>query len=418
MNVYSIVAFLLTLATALAYINHRYIKMQPTIAIMAGSLLLSLSLIVMGSLGVGLDAYEKITILVNSFDFHDILMDGMLSFLLFAGALNVDINDLNKVKWEIGVLAFFGTIASTFLIALGASLILSLFDVNLDFYYCLLFGALISPTDPIAVMATLKQIRAPQSLSVKIAGESLFNDGVGIVLFITLYQLAFSHHDVTPWSVVQLFAQQTLGGIAYGVLLGIVAYKLMKAIDDHKLEILITIAVTTGGYTLAHHLNLSGPLAMVVSGLFIGNRGRNFAMSIESKKHIYEFWELIDEILNAILFLLIGFEILAIQHLDTTILPAMMMIPLCLLVRALTVALPLRAFKIKKDYPPYTTPIIIWGGLRGGLAVALALVLPGSELERALILSMTYAVVLFSIIVQGSSAKYLIEKSKTKALNN
>ncbi len=416
MNIYSIVAFLLTLATALAYINHRYIKMQPTIAIMAGSLLLSLSLIIMGSLGIGIQAYEKITILVNSLDFHDILMDGMLSFLLFAGALNVDINDLNKVKWEIGVLAFFGTIASTFLIAIGASSILSLFDVELNFYYCLLFGALISPTDPIAVMATLKQIKAPKSLSVKIAGESLFNDGVGIVLFITLYQLAFSDsQNITALSVMQLFAQQTLGGIAYGVILGIVAYKLMKGIDDHKLEILITIAVTTGGYTLAHHLNLSGPLAMVVAGLFIGNRGRNFEMSIQSKKHIYEFWELIDEILNSVLFLLIGFEILAIQHLDTTILPAIMMIPLCLIVRALTVALPLRAFKIKKDYPPYTTPIIIWGGLRGGLAVALALVLPGSEVERALILSMTYAVVLFSIIVQGSTAKHLIEKSKTKA---
>lgn len=416
MNIYSIVAFLLTLATALAYINHRYIKMQPTIAIMAGSLLLSLSLIIMGSLGIGIQAYEKITILVNSLDFHDILMDGMLSFLLFAGALNVDINDLNKVKWEIGVLAFFGTIASTFLIAIGASSILSLFDVELNFYYCLLFGALISPTDPIAVMATLKQIKAPKSLSVKIAGESLFNDGVGIVLFITLYQLAFSDsQNITALSVMQLFAQQTLGGIAYGVILGIVAYKLMKGIDDHKLEILITIAVTTGGYTLAHHLNLSGPLAMVVAGLFIGNRGRNFEMSIQSKKHIYEFWELIDEILNSVLFLLIGFEILAIQHLDTTILPAIMMIPLCLIVRALTVALPLRAFKIKKDYPPYTTPIIIWGGLRGGLAVALALVLPGSEIERALILSMTYAVVLFSIIVQGSTAKHLIEKSKTKS---
>ena len=265
-------------------------------------------------------------------------------------------------------------------------------------------------------MATLKQIKAPKSLSVKIAGESLFNDGVGIVLFITLYQLAFSdNQSISPWSVAQLFAQQTLGGIAYGVILGVVAYKLMKAIDDHKLEILITIAVTTGGYTLAHHLNLSGPLAMVVAGLFIGNRGRNFEMSIQSKKHIYEFWELLDEILNAILFLLIGFEILAIQHLDTTILPSLLMIPLCLLVRAVTVALPLRAFKVKKDYPPYTTPIIIWGGLRGGLAVALALVIPGSELERALILSMTYAVVLFSIIVQGSTAKHLIEKSKTKA---
>jgi monovalent cation:H+ antiporter, CPA1 family len=413
MNTYAIIAFMLTLATALAYINHRFIKMQPTIAIMAGSLLLSLTLIIMGSFGYGIHAYEKISLLVNSFDFHDVLMDGMLSFLLFAGALNVDINDLQRAKWEIGILAVFSTVASCFIIASLTYMMLPWLGLKLSYNYCLLFGALISPTDPIAVMATLKQIKAPKSLSVKIAGESLFNDGVAIVLFITIYQITFGYtDDVSALGITKLFLQQAIGGVAYGIALGLITYKLMKPIDDHKIEILLTIAVATGGYTLAQHLAVSGPLAMVVSGLFIGNRGRNFAMSEQSQKSIYEFWEIIDEILNAVLFLLIGFEILSIHQFESTYIPALLAIPLTLAVRSVTVALPMSLFKLKKTYPPYTTSIIIWGGLRGGLAVALALVIPGAESERALVLAMTYAVVLFSIIVQGSSAGKLIKLSK------
>ncbi len=416
MSTYAIVAFLLNLATALAYINQRYIKMQPTIAIMAGSLLLSLSLIVLGAFGLGTQTHDHISMLINSLNFHDILIDGMLSFLLFAGALNVDLNELNRVKWEIISLAVFGTVASCFLIASGTYCIINLLGGHLSYYYCLLFGALISPTDPIAVMATLKQISAPRALSVKIAGESLFNDGVAIVLFITIYRAAFDYtHNVTVGTIIALFTQQAVGGVAYGILIGLIAYKLIKPIDDHKIEILITLGITTGGYILAQNLGVSGPLAMVVAGLFIGNRGRQFAMSAQSRKSLFEFWELIDEILNAVLFLLIGFEILSIHDFSITFIPGLLAIPLVLLVRAVTVALPMSLFKLKKSYPPYTTTIIIWGGLRGGLAVALALVIPGSGTDRILILTMTYMVVLFSILVQGSTAPYLIKRSKASS---
>jgi monovalent cation:H+ antiporter, CPA1 family len=416
MSTYSIIAFLLTMATGIAYINHRYIKMQPTIAIMAASLLLSLTLIILGSFGINIHAYQKISTLINSFDFHDVLMEGMLSFLLFAGALNVDLNDLNREKWEIAALSIFSTVASCFLIATITYYGLPLFGVSLSYTYCLLFGALISPTDPIAVMATLKQINAPKAISVKIAGESLFNDGIAIVLFITIFRVAFGYTEsVDAWSISGLFLQQAVGGVGFGILLGLMAYYLMKPIDDHKIEILITIAVATGGYSLAQNMEVSGPLAMVVAGLFIGNRGRNFAMSSQTQASLYEFWELIDEILNAILFLLIGFEILAIHRLHETIAPALMAVPMALAVRAVVVGIPMSLFKLKKTYEPYTTSIIIWGGLRGGLAVALALVIPGSETERSLILAMTYAIVLFSIIVQGTSCSWLIKRSKGEA---
>ena len=416
MSTYAIIAFLLNLATALAYINHRYIKMQPTIAIMAGSLLLSLTLIIMGTFGYGIQTYSKISYVINSLDFHDVLIDGMLSFLLFAGALNVDLNELNRVKWEIMSLAILGTVASCFLIATGTYAMLNALSLHLDYDYCLLFGALISPTDPIAVMATLKQIKAPRALNVKIAGESLFNDGVAIVLFMIIYKAAFGYSEtITAYTILSLFAQQAIGGIIYGILLGLVAYKLMKPIDDHKIEILITLAITTGGYIFAQNIGVSGPLAMVIAGLFIGNKGKQFAMSPQSRRSLYEFWELIDEILNAILFLLIGFEILSIHDFGTTFLPGLIAIPMVLFVRAITVALPMSLFKLKKSYPPYTTTIIIWGGLRGGLAVALALVIPGTETERILVLTMTYMVVLFSILVQGSTAPYLIARTKDTA---
>lgn len=413
MSTYNIIAFMISMATIISYVNHRFIKMQPTIAIMAGSLLLSLSLIIMGSFGYGIQAYAKIAILVNSFDFHDVLMEGMLSFLLFAGALNVNIDELNEVKWEIATLAIFGTIASCLIIATGIYFILHYLGIAFSFNYCLLFGALISPTDPIAVMATLKEVKAPKKLSVKIAGESLFNDGVAIVLFITIYKVTFGYTtEITPIGVLSLFLQQAFGGIGYGIGLGLLGSKLMEPIDDRKIEILITLVIATGGYSLAQSLAISGPLAMVVAGIFIGNRSRTLAKYETSDNYLHEFWELIDDVLNAVLFLLMGFEILSIQHFGNSALPAILAIPLSLTARALTVALPMGLFKLKKSYDPYATSIIIWGGLRGGLAVALALVIPGTEAQRALILTMTYAIVLFSILIQGSTASILIKKSK------
>lgn len=411
MDLYRIASVILTFAIAATYINHRYIKLQTTIAIMASSLILSLILILFGNIGIShLD--EELAAALSAIDFHNILMHGMLSFLLFAGALHIDINQLKHQKWEIGVLATISTFVSTLLVGALSYYLLRMLGIEMQFIYCLLFGALISPTDPIAVLGLFKQLDAPKKLDTMVAGESLFNDGVGIVIFLTLYQVAFtSNVEVTVGSVTLLFLQQAVGGIIYGVALGVFGYKLMKPIDNHKVEILITIAMTTGGYALANALNLSGPLAMVVSGIFIGNKGREFHMSKKSRESLDTFWELIDEILNAVLFLLIGFELLLIKTTKQEFIAAVLAVPIVLSSRCITVGIPMSIFKQFKKYLPYTTTILIWGGLRGGLAVALALALPVSK-ERELILAMTYAVVLFSIIVQGMTIKPLIERSK------
>lgn len=409
-SAYSIFAIIITLAMGIGYVNTRFIKMQTTIAIMAGSLLISLLFIVAGKMGF--HGYEpQISKLLATIDFRHLLLDGMLSFLLFAGALTVDINELKSQKWEIATLSSVSTILSTVFIGAATYYLLPLLDLNLPLIYCMLFGALISPTDPIAVLATFKEIGAPRKLNITVTGESLFNDGVGIVLFLTLYNLAFLDVPITAQNILYSFLRQTVGGIAYGALLGTFAYWLIKPIDDHKIEILITLAVVTGGYTLAQALDISGPLAMVVAGIFIGNRGRNFSMSKKSRESLDNFWELVDEILNAILFLLIGFELLIIKMGPHYLAAALMAVPLVLAVRFLVVSAPISLFKRKKRYPRHYTNILVWGGLRGGLAVALALALPNSH-ERNLILTMTYAVVMFAVIVQGLSVKHLVRMSK------
>lgn len=411
MSIYTIASIILTLAVAATYLNERFIKMPTTIAIMTSSIILSLLLIVFGRyqhFGVG----QIITKQISQLDFHALLIDGMLSFLLFAGSLHVDLATLKRHKWEIGVLAMLGTIASTFLVGILIYFILPLISLHLDFIYCLLFGALISPTDPIAVLATFKELNAPKQLDVKVAGESLFNDGVGIVMFLSLYQLAFSETPLTWQDVSLLFLQQAVGGVAYGLACGLIITKLIKAIDNYKVEILLTLVVTTGAYILANALGVSGPLAMVAAGIYIGNSGRHTAMSEKSRNNLDTFWELIDEILNAVLFLLIGFEILVLETHVSSIIAAIIAIPLVLFVRFLTVAAPMALFKLRRKYVPYTITILVWGGLRGGLAVALALALPQSK-NRELILLMTYAVVMFSILIQGMTIKSLVEKSKT-----
>lgn len=412
METITIAYITLTIAIGFAYINHRFVKMQTTIALMTASLLIAMGLIVFGQLGFGL-IERHIHDIVSQIDFHGLLMHGMLSFLLFAGALHIDLNHLLDHKWEIGVLATVGTIISTGIIAGLAYYLLHFLGVNIPFIYCLLFGALISPTDPIAVLATFKKLNAPKKLDAKVAGESLFNDGVGIVMFLSLYEIAFSGTDFTWAGVTQLFAQQAFGGVIYGIALGVLAYKLIESIDDHKIEILITLAITTGGYSLAEQLNISGPLAMVVAGIFIGNKGRKFSMGKKSREALDMFWELIDEILNAVLFLLIGFELLLVEANKVEIVAALLAIPMVLSVRALTIGIPFSLFKLRKKYLPYTARIMVWGGLRGGLAVALALALPANE-YRNLILAMTYAVVAFAVIVQGSTVKILIERMNEK----
>ena len=410
MTLYTLGSIVLTIAVLIGYINHRFIKMQTTIAIMSGSLVFSLILIIIGQFGfVQIEAH--VTTMLGKIDFHSLLINGMLSFLLFAGALTIDVNTFKNQKWEIGILASVSTIASAFLVGIATYYVLHWLGFRLNFIYCMLFGALISPTDPIAVLATFKQIGAPKQLDVTVAGESLFNDGVGIVIFLTLYQLAFAGKAVTTGAVILLFLQQAIGGILYGAIIGLIAYWLIKPIDDHKIEILITLMIVTGGYAFAQALDISGPLAMVVAGIFIGNRGRNFSMSKKTRESLDNFWELVDEILNAVLFLLIGFELLTVHFNHHYLLAAFIAIPLVLCVRFITVSIPMQIFKLKRKYTPFFTTILVWGGLRGGLAVALALALPAND-HRNLILAMTYAVVMFAVIVQGLTVKHLVYKTR------
>ena len=409
---YTLTAIVLSLAMLLGYLNHRFLQLQSTIAIMAGSMLVSLLLIVLQHSGLT-DITTHLRRLLIRTDFHDLLIKGMLSFLLFAGSLTIDFQALKSQKWEIGTLATISTVASAFIIGTLVYYVLPLVNLNIPYLFCLLFGALISPTDPIAVLATLKEIKAPKKLSVCVAGESLFNDGVGIVIFVTLYQLTFSDTPVTFFNVSKLFLTQALGGIAYGMLLGVMAHYFMKKVTDHSVAILITLAVVTGGYSLAFVFNISGPLAMVVAGIFLGNTARRNTQAEHINRTLELFWEVIDDILNAVLFLLIGFEILILKLSWELILISLLIVPLVLAVRLFTVAIPMKMFQLKRNHKPYTISILTWGGLRGGLAVALALSLP-SSVYRDWILAMTYTVVAFAVIVQGLTIKPLARLARTQ----
>ena len=418
MDPYSLAAIVLTLAVFIAFINHHTFKVQMTIAIMAGSLLISLLLIVLHHAGIASLTKQTQTLLIQT-NFHRLLINGMLSFLLFAGSLTIDFNSFKEQKWEIASLATVGTLISTFLIGISFYGLLQLFNITLPFLYCLLFGALISPTDPIAVLATFKEIKAPKKLETCVAGESLFNDGVGIVIFLTIYQLTFQGVPITFKSVSLLFLQQAVGGILYGIILGLFAQQLITSAKDSKIAILITLAVVTGGYSLALAIGVSGPLAMVVAGIFVGNtvqRTKAGRPSVQQRKTLHLFWEIIDDILNAVLFLLIGFELLALHAMWQHTLLVILIIPMVLIIRLITVAIPMSYFqhKKKRKAEPYTISILTWGGLRGGLAVALALSLPPNN-YRDLILTLTFAVVAFAVIVQGLSIKPLAEMAKQKA---
>lgn len=419
MSVYNTLCFLAAAAMLIAFFNSKIGKMQTTIAITAGSMMLSLGIIIAGQ-NDWFNLREVATETLTKIDFEDFLLNGILGFLLFAGGLGIKLQNLKDQKWEITVLALGATLFSTFFIGFALWGICNLIGINLDLIYCLLFGSLISPTDPIAVLAIVKKLNAPQRISTQIEGESLFNDGFGLIIFVTLFTIAFGSETPTIGSVTALFLQEAIGGIIYGFLLGLIFHYLISSTNDHSMELLLTIGIPTAGYAFAEVIHVSGPLAMVVSGIMIGNWTRYIGFSKESEDHLDHFWELIDEFLNGVLFLLIGMSMLLFQfHQEDWILMAIS-IPLVLASRYLSVFISYLGFKRFRTYNQLSVNILTWGGLRGGLALAMALAIPSGIIiipdknidVREIILVMTYSVVVFSILVQGSTITTMIEKAK------
>ncbi|MCB2231529.1 sodium:proton antiporter [bacterium] len=409
MSVYTAGAVFICIAAMASYLNYRFLKLPATIGLMVISLSVSLVMILLHVVGVDVESYADS--FLSGVNFSETLMQGMLSFLLFAGALKINVNDLEKEKFIITLLATAGVVVSTFVVGTAMWLVFKLLTVNLPYLYCLLFGALISPTDPVAVLALLKTANAPKSIATKIAGESLFNDGIGVVVFITLLSLAAGGgHETGFGEVATLLVREALGGALFGLAVGYVAYLLLKDVDDYIVEVLITLALVVGGYALAMALHLSGPIAIVVAGLLIGNHGRRFAMSEHTRHHLDTFWELIDEILNAVLFVWIGLEVLILAFTVDALIAGLIAIPVVLAARLLNVWAAVSSLKLLRDFSKNAIAILTWGGLRGGISIALALTIPVGQM-RDVILSITYVVVVFSILVQGLTIEKLIRRS-------
>ncbi|MAZ78090.1 MAG: sodium:proton antiporter [Legionellaceae bacterium] len=410
MDAHSALAIIISLAVLIGYFNYRFVRLQSTIAIMAGALIVSIVLIVVGSKSYNA-VHPAIINFVKNLHFGHFLMQFLLGSLLFAGALFIDLSRMKQDRWEIGTLAVFSTVASTFIVGTLMWLWLKLLPLQLGYAKCLLFGALISPTDPIAVLAIFKKIGAPETLTTIVSSESLFNDGVGVVLFATIYSAAFSPHLPTAMSVIWFFIRESIGGIFYGLVAGWVLCQMMKSVKDYKMHVLLTIAFVFGGYCLANAMELSGLLAMVVMGIFVGNYKRRTMITPRARRHLEEFWEIIDELFNAILFLMLGLEIVVIHFDWWLVLAAVIAIVMTLLTRYVTVAAPMSLIRRWRNHAPFTISILTWGGLRGGLAVALALAIPNGR-SHEIILCMTYGVVLFAVLVQGTTIKPLAKLAK------
>lgn len=413
-SAFELVAMLIGFSALFGYLNHRFLKLPHTIGLVLIALAVSLAIIGIEALFPTLDIEETARGMVASVDFTKTLMEGILSFLLFAGALHVDVGAMYSKRYAIGMMATLGVVITTGLVGGATWGIFQLLGIEAPFLACLVFGALIAPTDPVAVLSTLKSIQVPASLEAKIAGESLFNDGVGVVVFTIVAALAFSgaggsHGEITAGSAAVLFLTEAFGGAIFGFVAGWLVYLAMRSIDDYMLEILLSLALVTVVYVVSLRLHISGPIAVVVAGLLIGNRGTAYAMSERTREHLLTFWELIDEVLNSILFLLIGFEVFAVSGQSAFILAGVLIIPLVLLSRLISVSIPVAILGRRRTFTQGAVWVLTWGGLRGGISVALALSLPESPVREAL-LTATYAVVLFSVVVQGLTIGPLIKR--------
>ncbi len=428
LSLFEIAALLLVLSALFSWINRVFIKLPHTIGLLIIALIASMVMLALQAVFPALGLTGTLQGAISQIDFNETLMKGMLAFLLFAGALHVDLAFLKSEKWAIGSMATIGVLLSTFIVGTGFYCVAKLLGVNLPFIWALVFGALISPTDPVAVLSILKTVNMPHSLEAKIAGESLFNDGVGVVVFSIILAIAAATlgHDASAAAghgaksfgvlqVAELFLVEAVGGAVLGFMAGWIAYKSMAMIDEHGIEILITLAIVAGTYTLASRIeilghHLSGPIAVVIAGLMIGNKGADVAMSEHTRTYLFGFWEMIDEILNSVLFLLIGLELLVLGILPEYALLTLIAIPLVLTARFTAVSVPMRFLGLFKSFTKGAIPVLTWGGVRGGISVALALSLPPSEF-KPLILTATYGVVVFSIIVQGLTVKNVVEKT-------
>ncbi len=413
MSIFTIGAILVGLSALFGYINHRLLHLPHTIGLVVIALAASLSIIGFDLIEPSFHIAQRVTGVLRQIDFNETLMHGMLSFLLFAGALHADFSAFKTRRLTIGVMAVLGTFVSTFVVGAGMWFLFGLFDLDIPFIWALVFGALISPTDPVAVLSLFKTVKVPDTLQAKMAGESLFNDGVGVVIFTVVVAIALAGGGegggMGAADIVKLFISEAGGGAVLGLAAGYIGYRAMYGIDEASLEVLITLALVMVTYALALALHMSGPIAMVVAGLFIGNRGVKYAMSEQTRDYVLTFWTLIDEILNSVLFLLIGLEVLVVALSPDYFGVALLAIPVTLFARALSVTIPLAILSRWETFTKGAVPVLIWGGLRGGIAVALALSLPDIEYKAA-ILSITYGVVLFSIIVQGLTVKPLVER--------
>ncbi|MDB5200298.1 MAG: sodium:proton antiporter [Chitinophagaceae bacterium] len=408
MHIFIFFSILITLAAAFAYINVRSFKLPLGILFITMGTIISLILLVAGHL------FPSFTQLIKqelaSIDFSEFLLGILLSFLLFAGSLRLNMSHMMASAKSITVFATVGVLISTFLIGTLAFYILHLFNLNIPYINCLLFGALISPTDPVAILSILKEARISDSIKIKIEGESLFNDGIGIVVFVTIMQVAGSGiENLNVSSVIILFLREAVGGIIAGFIIGYIGYRLVRSIDHFQTEILITLAMVMGGYSLCHFLHVSGPLAMVVAGLITGNKSLDGGMSDITRDYTEKFWEITEDVLNAILFILIGLQLVIISFQFNLLIIGVIMAILLILVRYLSLLIPALSFFFKKDLKNKTLEIMTWGGLRGGISIALALSLPQS-MYKDIFVPVTFIIVLFSIIVQGFSMKWFVKK--------
>ncbi|MDW8348331.1 MAG: sodium:proton antiporter [Bacteroidia bacterium] len=405
---FHVISFLIVLSALFAYVNHKYIRLPGAIGLMFTGLVFSVALMIFSTISD--TTLNKVKETVFKLNFSNLLLDIMLSFMLFAGAIHIKIDDLKEQKLPILLFSTLGVVIATFIVGVSSYYILRILEWQVSFIHCLLFGALIAPTDPIAVLGILKDAKVPKSLETKIAGESLFNDGIAVVVFLSILEIS-QHSDTFTWSdVTLLFIREAIGGAVLGIVLGYSAFWLIRSIDNYKVEILITLAVVMGGYSFAEIVHTSGPLAMVLAGIIIGNHGVKYGMSDLTEEYVNKFWELIDEILNAVLFVMIALHLLIIPFKIEyfTILPIILIISL--MARYISILIPAQLTRIKQIKITHKTVLILtWAGLRGGISIALALSLkPG--MDKDLWVAVTYFIVAFSILFQGLSIGKMAKK--------